>query len=269
MKNKNVFLPRRLVRPVGLPGLALLVLVVLPLSLRQSGAVRNLPVAGPRPAEAASRGGSITGVVRFQDEYPSPEEIEVTQDQEVCGTSKLSQTFVVSPDSRGLKNVLVTVEGVAGGKPPSSPASTATIVQEGCVYKPHVQVMELGDEGAQLIIRNQDGILHNIQASLGKRALFNSAQPGMLKELKKTLTRPGVVRLKCDVHDWMNAYIVLLKDQPYHSVTDEHGQFALDGVPAGSYTLRTWHEALGEMTKTVTVTDGETANVDFVIRPKG
>jgi len=75
--------------------------------------------------------------------------------------------------------------------------------------------------------------------------------------------------LKCDVHDWMNAYIVLLKDQPYHSVTDEDGRFALDGVPAGSYTLRTWHEALGEMTETVTVTDGETANVDFVIRPKG
>jgi len=224
-----------------------------------------------RPAEAASRGGTITGVVHFAGDYPPAEEIKITQNPDVCGTSKLSRMFVVSPDTKGLKNVVVTVEGVVGGKAPS-PTATATVAQKGCTYEPHVQVVEVAKGGTEFLIHNEDGILHNIQASMpsmGGRALFNSAQPGALKELKKKLKRPGIVRLKCDVHGWMNAYVVVLKDQPYHSVTDEQGHFTLEGVPAGSYTIHAWHEALGEMTKTVTVTDGETTNVDWVIAPKG
>ena len=224
-----------------------------------------------RPVEAASRGGMITGVVHFAGDYPTPEKIEITQNPDVCGTSKLSRMFVVSADTKGLKNVVVTLEGVEGGKAPA-PTPTASVAQKGCSYEPHVQVVEMAPGGTQFLIHNEDGILHNIQASMpsmGGRALFNSAQPGALKELKKKLRFPGIVRLKCDVHGWMNAYVVVLKDQPYHSVTDEAGRFTLEDVPAGSYTIHAWHEALGEMTKTVTVTDGQTTTVDWVIAPKG
>ncbi|MFQ5705415.1 MAG: carboxypeptidase regulatory-like domain-containing protein [Gemmatimonadales bacterium] len=236
--------------------------LVLMLALPQQPAGRDAVTDGSWPA------GSITGVVRFDSEYPRPETIKVTQDESVCGSSKQSQTFVVSPKNKGLANVVVTLEGVTGGKPPA-PTDTATIVQDGCTYKPHLQVVELGAKGTQLVIHNEDGIMHNIHAFLKKRTLFNSVQPPKLKTLKKKLRRPGITEVKCDVHAWMNAYIVVLKDEPYHSVTGEAGQFTLDGVPPGTYTLHFWHEALGEMTREVTVTEGKAAKVDWVIKPKG
>ncbi|MFQ5678782.1 MAG: carboxypeptidase regulatory-like domain-containing protein [Gemmatimonadota bacterium] len=252
---------------VGVSGVALLALAGwLPFLPYSSG---RIPAGkGGEPPGPGAAGGRIEGVVHFQGEAPSPEKIEVNQDVTVCGTSILSETFVVSPKNRGLKNVLVTVEGLSGARP-GPRTSTATIVQEGCIYRPHFQVVELGAEGTQLLIRNEDGILHNIQASQGGRPLFNSAQPGILKEIKKKLTRPGLVEIKCDVHGWMEAHIVVLEDQPYYAVTSEEGRFAIEGVPAGTYTLHAWHEALGEMTRRVTVADGGTATVDFVIKPGG
>ncbi|MFQ5690270.1 MAG: carboxypeptidase regulatory-like domain-containing protein [Gemmatimonadota bacterium] len=258
---------RRVLAWRGVVGLAPLGVVALAISL-PAGAGHRVPgVAGPSMRGSGGAGGTITGVVRFQGEYPTPEKIEVTQDASVCGTTKLSNTFVISPENKGLKNVLVTVEGVTGGKAPT-PTPRATITQKGCSYEPHFQVVELGPQPTELLIRNEDGILHNINVSMGGRTLFNSAQPAILKELKKKLRRPGVAAVKCDVHGWMNAYIVVLKGQPYYSVSDDTGAFAIHGVPPGTYTLRAWHEALGEMTRSVTVAEGKTVKVDFVITPK-
>lgn len=252
----------------GVPGLAPLGLLLLVLTLPAGSAAPDHPFVSPEATGAVRATGSITGVVRFESEVPSQEKIEVTQDESVCGKSKTSRTFVVSPDNKGLKNVVVTLEGVTGGKAPT-PTAHASIVQKGCTYEPHLQVVELGDAPLELSIHNEDGILHNINVSIGGRTLFNSAQPSILKELKKKLTRPGIATVKCDVHGWMNAYIVVLKDQPYYAVSDPDGHFTLDGVPPGTYTLHAWHEALGEMTKTVTVSEGKAAEADFVIKPKG
>jgi len=67
----------------------------------------------------------------------------------------------------------------------------------------------------------------------------------------------------------MNANVILIKDQPYYSVTDEHGRFSISDVPPGEYTLKAWHEALGVMKKTVTVQEKQASEVDFIISPKG
>ncbi|MFQ5627821.1 MAG: carboxypeptidase regulatory-like domain-containing protein [bacterium] len=212
-------------------------------------------------------GGAISGAVRFAAAYPRPNRIRVSKDNEVCGMRKVSETFIVSKENKGLKNVLITVEGVEAGKAPA-PVAEITVEQKGCAYVPHFQVAQMGSEGMNLKILNSDGILHNVHSYHRKRTLFNLAQPKSVKKIGKHLKRPGVVTLKCDVHAWMNAYIVLLKNQPYYAVTDENGHFEIAGVPAGTYTLRAWHEALGEMEKPVTVATDQQADVDFVIQPK-
>ncbi len=212
--------------------------------------------------------GSVSGVIKFDESYPKSKRIRVSKDNEVCGNIKRSPTFIVNRQNKGLKNVLVTIEGVTEGKT-SSPQAKITVEQIGCEYSPHIQVAELGEDGIKLTVLNKDGILHNIHSYLGKETLFNVAQPKFKKKLSKTLTEPGVVKLKCDVHDWMVAYVILLKNQPYYSVTDENGNFSIDGIPPGSYIIRAWHEALGNMEKQVTITEGDISALDFVIKPKG
>lgn len=212
--------------------------------------------------------GSVSGVIKFAESYPKSKRIRVSKDNEVCGNIKKSPTFIVNRQNKGLKNVLVTIEGVKEGKI-SSPQTKITVEQIGCEYSPHIQVAELGEDGINLTVLNKDGILHNIHSYLGKKTLFNVAQPKFKKQLTKTLTEPGVVKLKCDVHDWMVAYVILLKNQPYYSVTDENGNFSIDGIPPGSYIIKAWHEALGNMEKQVTITEGDISALDFVIKPKG
>lgn len=211
--------------------------------------------------------GSVSGIIKFDDNYPKTKRIRVSKDNEICGNIKKSKQFIVNRENKGLKNVLVTIEGVKGGKKPS-PVEAISVEQTGCSYSPHFQVAELGADGIKLTVINKDGILHNIHSYLGKKTLFNVAQPKYKKRLSKKLTEPGVVKFKCDVHNWMEAYVVVLKDQPYYSVTDVDGRFSIDGIPPGTYTVKAWHEALGNMEKTVEIASDAIAELDFVIKPK-
>jgi plastocyanin len=217
---------------------------------------------------AATATGVITGVVRYEGPHPRRSIIPVSKDSEVCGKLKRSETYLVSPENHGLRNVLVTVNHVTGGKP-SSPQRTVTVELKGCRHVPHFQVVEVGRQGIELVVLNEDGILHNVHAYQDGETLFNVAQPGFRRELRRKLTTPGIVTLRCDVHRWMGAYIVLLKDNPYYDVTDKQGRFSIPDVPPGSYTLRAWHEALGEMEKRVTVRGGHETEVELVVRRKG
>ena len=210
----------------------------------------------PPPVVLAA--GAVEGEVRFVDDYPEAETVRVTKDLDVCGTKKTNETFVVSPETKGLRNAVITLVGAEGK---TEPAETAELRQKGCQYGPHVQVVR---PGAELQIINDDPTLHNVHAFLGPETLFNLAQPKYRKVLKRTLDRPGVIHLKCDVHDWMEAWIVVT-DETFVAVTDENGRYRLEGIPPGSYKVRLWHEALGTAEKAVVVAEGNTAEVSFHI----
>jgi Carboxypeptidase regulatory-like domain len=76
-----------------------------------------------------------------------------------------------------------------------------------------------------------------------------------------------VVKIICEVHPWMGAYIVVT-DHPYYSVTDVYGEYLISDIPAGSYRLKVWHETLGTQEKSIEVKAGGFQNVDFVLSPK-
>ncbi len=227
------------------------------ISLRKAGRLLALLAfcVAPYPLLAA---GIVEGVVRFSDDFPETETIRITKDLDVCGTKKIDETFVVSSETKGLRNAIITLVGASGDAPP---AGTAEIEQKECRYGPHVQVVRPGTE---LHLKNEDDTLHNVHAFLGNKTLFNLAQPKYRKVIKNTLDEAGLVHLKCDVHDWMEAWI-LVTDEPFVAVTDENGRYRLEDVPPGTYTLRMWHEALGTAEKQVVVTEGGSAEGNFEI----
>jgi len=81
-------------------------------------------------------------------------------------------------------------------------------------------------------------------------------------------TKEVMVPFKCDVHGWMNAYVVVM-DNPYYAVTDKDGKFELKGLPPGTYTIEAWHEKLGTTTQSVTLAAKESKEVSFTFKSTG
>ncbi len=220
----------------------------------------------PAPAQADADGrGAIVGRVVFDGDRPQPQALTVSKDVEVCGkTQKFPEALLVGPD-RGIKNAVVFLRTMAGGTSLSLPASNPVIDQRDCVYAPHVLLVPAG---ATVDIKNSDGILHNIHTYSEKNPAFNTAQPKFKKIISKTFAQPEIIRVTCDVHDWMTAWVVV-QDHPYYALTDATGAFQLGDVPPGEYELRVWHEALGEHSRSVSVSADQSAAVEVRLARAG
>jgi hypothetical protein len=82
---------------------------------------------------------------------------------------------------------------------------------------------------------------------------FNIGQPIQGLEVRRTFTEAEVgIDVSCDVHGWMSGVIAVF-DHPYFAVSGADGGFALEGLPAGTYTVEVWHETLGVTSRQVTV----------------
>jgi plastocyanin len=152
-----------------------------------------------------------------------------------------------------LRNVVVIVKGA-----PAPAAGKGVLDQRTCRYVPHVQVLPVG---STLEVVNGDPTLHNVHGYLGQATAFNLAMPSKDSRLARQLKKPGLVVVKCDVHDWMSAYVWVV-DAPA-AVTGEDGSYAIAGIPPGTYEVTAWHEKLGERKGTATVTATGTATLDF------
>jgi plastocyanin len=204
-------------------------------------------------------GGSISGTVKFAGSAPAPKKLEVTKDKEVCGKGeKVDKSLVVSGGN--LVNAVVTITDIKTGK--KIDAKKVTLDQKDCEYHPHVLAFPVG---TPVEIQNPDGILHNIHSYSKANPTFNIAQPKFKKTVDVKLEKPEAVNVKCDVHGWMNGWLVVT-ESPYVAVTDNSGAFKLTDVPAGSYTVEVWHETLGKSSQKVTVKGKEDAKVNFELK---
>lgn len=76
-----------------------------------------------------------------------------------------------------------------------------------------------------------------------------------------------IIRVDCDLHPWMRAWVVVA-EHPFYAVTNDQGEFILNHVPPGEYTLQLWQESLGAMTMDVTVKDKAITTVTAEMRQK-
>ena len=202
--------------------------------------------------------GTVTGTVKYAGAAPAAKKVEKTKDTEVCGKVADNAEDLVVGAGGALKNAVVMVQ-VPGAKPPAAPATPAVLDQKGCWFRPHIQLVA---PGQAFDILNNDGILHNIHTTSKANAPFNQAQPKFQKKLTKKFDKPEIIKLACDVHNWMTGWVVV-QAHPYYALTGADGTFKIANVPAGSYDVKFWHEKLGEQTGKVTVAASGDAKVDY------
>jgi len=207
---------------------------------------------------AVSNGGTIRGTVRFEGTVPPPERIAASDDAETCGEYQEVQPLRVAPGG-GLADAVISIVDITEGASLETPASPPTLDQNGCRFSPHVLLVTAGEP---VEILNNDPIMHNVHTFTFDNRPVNRSQPPGVEKIEVEFAVPEKVRVRCDVHDWMSAWLIAV-DHPYHAVTGDDGGFAIGNVPPGTYTLETWHESLGTSTRTVTVEPGGTAEVEM------
>lgn len=221
--------------------------------------------SGASKSMAVAANGTITGTIKVAKSPGASKPIQMASDPKCVEVNKgktVSKTDVIVNDKNQVADTFVYLSaGVDASKAPKAPSTPVVFDQKGCVYHPVVFGIRAGQP---LKILNSDPTLHNVHslAKVNKSDNFNN---GMVQgqELTKSFKKPEtMVKVKCDVHSWMVAYVGVM-DHPYFAVTDQNGQFTIKDVPPGKYTLTAWHQKFDAKTAEVTVADGGSQTVDL------
>jgi len=212
-------------------------------------------------ATGVSAAGSIKGSVILGGPAPAPKKLEVTIDQYVCGTEKDSGDLLLSP-RKELKNAVVWLENPPASAAPAA-AAKVEVDQNGCVFVPRVVVVPAG---GTVDFLNSDRLLHNIHATPKLNVSFNRTQPKD-RTIPVTFAKPEIVRINCDLHSWMVGWVVVAA-HPYYAITGADGQFSFDNLPPGKYDLHIWHERLGTVQASATVSDPQPARVTVEMKAR-
>jgi hypothetical protein len=150
-----------------------------------------------------------------------------------------------------LKDCVAILEPIDATLPPPGPSKPVSIRTVGKQFHPRVS---LATPGTEVAFPNLDHILHNVfSVTEGNRFDTGQYQPGDAPKVK--VVRPGLVKLYCNVHHQMNAFLWVVAT-PFAQVLDGRSGLAFDEVPPGTYRLRLWHPESGEKTWTVKIEAG-------------
>jgi plastocyanin len=155
-----------------------------------------------------------------------------------------------------LEETVVSIKEAKGNAPPK----TVQMDQKGMKFLPHVLAISVGDTVEFL---NHDGVDHNVFTPDGET--YNL---GMVKANAKgsyTFKKAGTYTQLCSVHPEMLGFVVVTPN-PYHAAVDAQGNFKIEHVPAGSYTLTIWNSHLKAADQTVTVVEGKSVEVSFSLK---
>jgi plastocyanin len=143
-------------------------------------------------------------------------------------------------------------------KPSSPPARQ--VAQKDLAFVPSLLPVQVG---TKVEFPNLDDTYHSIFSySPAKRFDLGRYRPEERPIPSQVFDTPGLVTLRCDIHDHMRGLILVL-DTPYFVVTGADGRFRLSRLPAGHYTLKAWIDSKTTRERSVQLTSGETLHVDF------
>jgi hypothetical protein len=201
--------------------------------------------------------GTLTGRIVFDGKAPEPAAIDTSKDP-ACKMPLKTETLVVGPDG-GLANAVVMLRTKNVKVHPDyekTANAELTLDNKDCRFVPRVQVVRLSQT---LLLKNSDPTGHNsnIAPILGTPINPVLAAGGEPVPYKFTAEEAVPVKVGCNIHPWMGAWIVARKD-PYAAVTDEHGNFKIENLPAGQeLEFRLWQESPGYL-KNATFKGGKT-----------
>lgn len=224
------------------------------------------PAIALAPAVDPSTVATVSGQVVIDGTPPAAEVIRLDGDPKCValakGEERRTESVVAGPGN-SLRNAFVYVKEGLPARLYPIPSTPVVLDQQQCRYVPRVVGMQVGQ---QLVIRNSDPLLHNVRAEGQINQPFDVGTPIQGMEIKRTFsTREVMVPFKCNVHQWMNAYVGVL-EHPFFAVTDDSGRFSIPQLPPGSYTIEVWHERLGTQTQQVTVAARDAKDVTFTYK---
>jgi plastocyanin len=136
----------------------------------------------------------------------------------------------------------------------------AVLDQRNETFVPHVLAIMAG---TVVDFPNSDKTFHNV-FSLSKAKRFDLGRYATGRSKSVRFDRPGVVRVFCDIHSHMNAF-VLVFSHPFFDVTALDGRFRLEDVPPGNYTVIGWYEGEPRTSRAVTVPPGAAVDLELVV----
>lgn len=231
--------------------------------MKKTSFVIVLGIWGMLGAVGAVQAATISGTAFYEGAVPKLREIKMGADP-VCLTKHANPVFpdfLLLSDGNTLGNVFVRVVSGLPQREYPTPTDPAVLDQKGCMYTPHVLAVMVNQP---IDILNPDGTLHNVHAIGKANKQFNVAMPKFRQKITRSFNKPEVmVKMKCDVHPWMGAYIAVM-EHPYFAVSEADGTFKIDNLPAGEYEIEAWHEKLGTKKVRVSLAEGETEELKLI-----
>jgi plastocyanin len=149
---------------------------------------------------------------------------------------------------------------LVGSFPKRSSPPARQVAQKDLTFVPSLLPVQVG---ARVEFPNLDDTYHSIFSySPAKRFDLGRYRPEERPIPSQVFDTPGLVTLRCDIHDHMRGLILVL-DTPYFVVTGADGRFRLSRLPAGHYTLKAWIDSKTTRELPVELKSGETLHIDF------
>jgi len=156
---------------------------------------------------------------------------------------------------------VVYLESAPRGAFDPGETTRAEMDQRNETFVPHVLAITAG---TVVDFPNSDRFYHNV-FSLSKAARFDLGRYAKGKSKSIRFDQPGIVRVFCEIHSHMNAFILVFA-HPFFAVSDTDGRYRINNVPPGTYNLVAWNEGTATEPKPVSVGAGAIAELDFTVR---
>src|SRR5215471_19215434 len=236
----------------GVPGMRRMRPGSLAASIALAAAVAVVwPEASATARVEAARSGSIRGRVDLR-RAPAPAE------------RRPNVADLGAPAARDLPDLLrsvVYLESAPRGAFETAEGGHVIMDQRNETFVPHVLAIITG---TTVDFPNSDAFYHNV-FSLSKASRFDLGRYAAGRSRAVRFDKPGIVRVFCDIHSHMNAYILVFS-HPFFALTDPEGRYRIENVPPGTYGVIAWNEGTASEPKPIAVPDGGIAELDFTLR---
>jgi hypothetical protein len=211
--------------------------------------------------------GSISGSIHFTGKRAARKLIDMSSDPACVEAHKgkaYDESLVVSRNG-SLGNAFIYIEKGLEGKTFEPPTTPAVIDQRGCWFRPRITGIQTGQP---LQVVNSDPVTHNIHPMAMVNREWNHSQgPGDPPLNRKFLKPEIMIKVKCNIHSWMHAFIGVV-DNPYFAVSKDDGSFEIKNLPPGTYTLAVWQENLGTQEQQITIDPSGNTVTKFTFKGK-